>query len=423
MNSRHGRGAIGVGMAGPVWKMRREQLSPRATTHWDELAVVKAGWTGRTSDELAACSGRVEHVTASDHAPEDAAEPESVPASEPAAPDISTRDRRAESQTKLIESARDRIRDVLEAWTDEKHGRVSYAPIAVEHLGKALLWSKNPVLVADPASEDSLLMLAGDDPSIDSKNLRTIGLHVVLRRVGSLTGALSVPKTRLTRMTNVRNGAVHVGSVADPKLVLQDCLTVLGELIQRLGLDDEGFYGEHADLVVWVADAKKSELAARVDLKRRQARKRLERRNDDLGEAAFERTNQALADGRWSTTATAMESYADEICPECGYVGLLLGELDGRDEVDIDVSRGDDGDWEESANLYVQLTFTPSSFQCAVCRLRLIDIEELAESGLPAAGFDIEPDRLHPDFDINEFDHKRFVGLWEFPEDDFDHER
>ncbi|KQO98628.1 Y-family DNA polymerase [Leifsonia sp. Leaf264] len=41
-----GTGAIGLGLGGirkgPVWKMRREQLSPRATTHWDELAVAYA---------------------------------------------------------------------------------------------------------------------------------------------------------------------------------------------------------------------------------------------------------------------------------------------------------------------------------------------------------------------------------------------
>lgn len=46
VNSRHGRGAVGVGMAGlkgcPVWQMRREKLSPRYTTHWDELAIAKA---------------------------------------------------------------------------------------------------------------------------------------------------------------------------------------------------------------------------------------------------------------------------------------------------------------------------------------------------------------------------------------------
>ena len=41
-----GRGAVGVGLAGlkqpPGWEMKRAMLSPRATTHWDELATVRA---------------------------------------------------------------------------------------------------------------------------------------------------------------------------------------------------------------------------------------------------------------------------------------------------------------------------------------------------------------------------------------------
>lgn len=43
---RHGRGTVGLGVAGikggPDWTMRRDMLSPRYTTHWDELLVVKA---------------------------------------------------------------------------------------------------------------------------------------------------------------------------------------------------------------------------------------------------------------------------------------------------------------------------------------------------------------------------------------------
>ncbi|MFF2388975.1 Y-family DNA polymerase [Agromyces sp. NPDC058104] len=46
VNRKQGKGAIGIGMAGlnggPVWKMRRDQLSPRYTTHWNELAIAKA---------------------------------------------------------------------------------------------------------------------------------------------------------------------------------------------------------------------------------------------------------------------------------------------------------------------------------------------------------------------------------------------
>ena len=43
---RYGRGSIGLGFGGirggPDWSMRRDMLSPRYTTHWDELPLVKA---------------------------------------------------------------------------------------------------------------------------------------------------------------------------------------------------------------------------------------------------------------------------------------------------------------------------------------------------------------------------------------------
>lgn len=43
---RHGRDTVGLGLAGvrpgPAWRMKRQRLTPRATTHWDELAVVAA---------------------------------------------------------------------------------------------------------------------------------------------------------------------------------------------------------------------------------------------------------------------------------------------------------------------------------------------------------------------------------------------
>lgn len=43
---KYGRGSIGLGAAGvkggPDWTMKREMLSPRYTTHWDELPVAKA---------------------------------------------------------------------------------------------------------------------------------------------------------------------------------------------------------------------------------------------------------------------------------------------------------------------------------------------------------------------------------------------
>lgn len=46
IKQRHGVNAVGLGLAGmkagPEWTMRREMMSPRYTTHWDELLTVHA---------------------------------------------------------------------------------------------------------------------------------------------------------------------------------------------------------------------------------------------------------------------------------------------------------------------------------------------------------------------------------------------
>ena len=46
VNRKAGAGSVGIGYGGlrpgPAWQMKREMLSRRATTHWDELALVRA---------------------------------------------------------------------------------------------------------------------------------------------------------------------------------------------------------------------------------------------------------------------------------------------------------------------------------------------------------------------------------------------
>ncbi|TFB94262.1 DUF4113 domain-containing protein [Cryobacterium luteum] len=46
MTAKYGQENLGLGLAGlknnRAWTMRREMVSPRATTHWDELITVAA---------------------------------------------------------------------------------------------------------------------------------------------------------------------------------------------------------------------------------------------------------------------------------------------------------------------------------------------------------------------------------------------
>lgn len=44
VSKKYGRGSIGLGAGGinggPDWSMKRDMLSPRCTTHWDEPPIV-----------------------------------------------------------------------------------------------------------------------------------------------------------------------------------------------------------------------------------------------------------------------------------------------------------------------------------------------------------------------------------------------
>lgn len=145
----------------------------------------------------------------------------------------------------LVASARVWMSEALTAWAEDETTKVAVlAPLGVEHLGKAVLWSRNPVLLAPLATnaERSLLELA-TAPNLKSPKLRTIGLDRVLHRLESVLGALPIDRARRARMIDVRNGAMHVGSARESRHVLLDALAMCNVLLDVLGESKEHFFG------------------------------------------------------------------------------------------------------------------------------------------------------------------------------------
>ncbi len=61
----------------------------------------------------------------------------------------------------LVRSAAKWIREAMDAWTEDDHQKVAMlAPLAVEHLGKAVLWKKHPALLVplEKGAEASLIV-------------------------------------------------------------------------------------------------------------------------------------------------------------------------------------------------------------------------------------------------------------------------
>ncbi|WP_157108704.1 hypothetical protein [Aldersonia kunmingensis] len=304
-------------------------------------------------------------------------------------------DRRQREVEHLINSASSWIGEAMNAWSDDDYGKVAVlAPLAVEHLGKAVLWSANPVLVVPLSQEaEANLVKLAIAPSLDDSKLRTVGLKLLLSRVEALIGPLPLDKSRRNRMVEVRNGAMHVASSEASRHVLTDALILCNHFIEQLDLKSEEFYRSHRESVTGLVAQGRSETEHRVAQKRAAARRILTQLEERLGEALFLETTD-----RWQEeVAYALEDEDGRAlywaCPECSSQGLIRGHLDVFRTVDPDVSLDLDspGEWE--------ILLSPTSFSCNVCRLALTGADELAAGGLPSREIPLWAKELGPNFD------------------------
>jgi hypothetical protein len=105
-------------------------------------------------------------------------------------------------QATTVRSAARWIRDALTAWAEDDFPKVAtLAPLAVEHLGKAVLWNANPALLV-PLSQDAeaSLFILVERPDLSASKLRTIGLKIVLGRLEMLLSGLPIDPKQRTRM-------------------------------------------------------------------------------------------------------------------------------------------------------------------------------------------------------------------------------
>jgi hypothetical protein len=147
----------------------------------------------------------------------------------------------------LLRPASRWIQDALTAWADNDYGKVSLAaPLAVELLGKAVLWNASqPLLVPPQADAEASLFILVERPDLDAPKRRTIGLKIVLGRLETLLGGLPIDGRQRTRMIDTRNGAMHIGSAEQSRFVLIEALTLCVPLLARLGKAADWFYGDH----------------------------------------------------------------------------------------------------------------------------------------------------------------------------------
>lgn len=303
----------------------------------------------------------------------------------------------------LVDSARRWMDDAMSAWAEQDHAKtIALAPLALEHLSKAVLWEENPVLLVplDNKSEPSLLLLAADDARLDSPKLRTVGLAEALSRASQVVQAEPpVPPVRRNRIVACRNGAMHVGSVGAEtgRHVLADCIALIAWLLNALNLSEREFFESNHDDARAILTARQSEIHQAVAAKLSKHRRQFETLMDAIDESVWAATLAGLE-------SSAMTDYwldehdpdvipARHQCPACQKAGAIYGYVEVDGDADIESKHG-----ETITYGYWVVRLSPEFFVCNVCRLRLRGTQELEAAGLPINAY--EPDSA----DLGDFD-------------------
>lgn len=280
----------------------------------------------------------------------------------------------------LLKSAQEWMSDSLEAHLDGAHRRVvALAPISLEHLSKAALAGKSPVLLVqlDRNQEASLVSLAGHGGLIDKAKLRTVGLSESLTRCALVFGASGVSKERQSQVVASRNGAVHVGEADEHaaneimSVVLQLSVWLLGVA----GVSREDFFGDKLPTVETILDRRSSDIEKRVTTKLHAARARFKKLMDSLPDT--EARDQLMTTMGYSADPARVlldpQRYSiPHECPACEREGYLIGPIDA--DVDGEIVETDGTRVEQA---WWVLTYRPTEFACGVCKLALGTAEEI----------------------------------------------
>jgi len=297
----------------------------------------------------------------------------------------------------LVRSAQKWLAEALSGWAEADSAKViTLAPVAAEHLGKAALWHRNPVLLAplDRAHQRSFLMLA-TAPDLNDATLRTVGLADVLSRLPTVfAAALPLDDKRKRRLIECRGGAVHVGQFTpeNAQHVLTDVLTLVRWLSDLMSMSHGVLFGVHSDTANRLLDERRSAKERDVDRRLASAQSQMTQLARSVGEDLLHDTiaqKEALTLDHLPRLISVVSVSAKQRCPACHQQGMLLGDL----ETDVDV----DAEWNPDGTVYsvgYDYLLIPDSFYCHVCGLTLVDTEELEYCQLPSQRFSLPDEEI-----------------------------
>lgn len=290
----------------------------------------------------------------------------------------------------LTESAREFAARALTAYTSgDTTVILTYAGIALEHLSKAVLCSRDPAYLAELRNDDfnSLLRLTGRSLSASPKPLKTIGAGEALKRVERF-----VKLTRLEELRSVvdaRNGVLHVGAAdaIEHKPLLTAVLSAVIVLIEDLDINPGEFFDKEWPLAEGLLNNRKSAVEHEVQRLMAAAAKRYEQTLEGLSDQLRVEMITLRLRIPDPLSLQGADYRSQQTCPVCANEAGLVGSVELREEVDWDVE-GSSGP-AYPAGVYLIARFSPDHFVCTVCGLELDGVEQLQAAGL-AEPYDLD---------------------------------
>ncbi|TVZ05026.1 hypothetical protein EAS64_10420 [Trebonia kvetii] len=303
----------------------------------------------------------------------------------------------------FYESARDFAQGALEAHHAGNRRRVPVdAGTALEHLAKACLAQRSPVLLAELKNESSVNSVIGllrlEGTGVPPSAIRTVGLSDALKRVSRFTRSKAV-EADLNVLIAMRNGIVHAAESSEvEERILAAFAQQADALLADLGRDRADFWRGQLPVVDALLMDASNKLAHLIEVRLASARARLEQRYAAEGEAVISLI-KAL---RKSAPETATRRLCK--CPVCESFGTAAGEHSVEWDVDWDKETGN------VTNAAPSVWFTAYAFRCQVCGLHLDTQAEIDACFDPvweiedADWRDYEPDYEIPDVDWREYE-------------------
>ena len=275
----------------------------------------------------------------------------------------------------LYNSARRYARLTLEAHAKGHHHLVALdAGTALEHLAKACLVRRSPVLIAEFKNENSfksVLLLLQINPnsnhqgtgSAASNQLRTVGLREALDRMRQFAPT-NAEWNDLITLADMRNGSVHTASSdeVEMKLLVAFAKHVNVTLVD-LRRERSSFWGARLSVVEALLDRARDSVAHAVKVKLAAARVRFEGYREPVILQAMQQVATAEPIGL---------DAAYRQCPACGSQGRAKGGYTGDIPDPLD----------NPAEPVAPLKFSAQSFRCPICGLYLVSPAEIEAAGM-----------------------------------------